>query len=292
VDANEFSPQVSAGLQVASHTQLQFGFGRYLQYPELNQIDRECGRPGTPADPEFPAIMLTRSDHFTAAIEQRLGENTRVRLQGFERDDRQEFGSRAFDGTSCSAIRTDPLLQQQFEDSLLRTRARGVQIVIQRRSANRLSGWVGYTYDNVTQKAVISPVGILLPAPTEGDQKHTVNAFANYRLTPTVNLSAKFLYGSGFPFLNNEVSVTTGGVSVASIVPIRFPAYQRLDIRMDKSWAFEHWKMTLHVEGLNMTNHDNPQVIGSVLDPATGLVRPEFGKGLPILPTAGLVFEF
>jgi len=45
-------------------------------------------------------------------------------------------------------------------------------------------------------------------------------------------------------------------------------------------------------QGLNITNHNNPQVIGSTLDPATGLVVSEFGKGLPILPTAGLVFEF
>ena len=292
VDANELSPQVSAGFQAASHTQLQFGFGRYLQYPELDQIKRECGRPGTPANPALPAIMLTRSDHFTAAIEQRLGENTRVRLQGFERDDHQEFGSRAFDGTSCSAIRPDPFLQDQTADSVLRTRARGVQIVIQRRSANRLSGWVGYTYDDAIQKAIITSFSTFLAASTEGDQKHTVNAFANYRLTPTVNLSAKFLYGSGFPFLENQVVVTAGSTLVGSIIPIRFPAYQRLDIRMDKAWTFEHWKMTLHVEGLNMTNHDNPQVIGTGFDPATGLLRPEFGKGLPILPTAGLVFEF
>ncbi|HKT49160.1 MAG TPA: TonB-dependent receptor [Candidatus Angelobacter sp.] len=292
VDANELSPQVSAGFQAASRTQLQFGFGRYLQYPELDQIDRECGRPGTPADPALPAFMLTRSDHFTAAIEQRVGENTRVRLQGFERDDHQEFGSRSFDGNSCSAIRSDAMLQQQLADSVLRTRARGFQIVIQRRSANRLSGWVGYTYDDAIQKAITTSFVSVLAAPTEGDQKHTANAFANYRLTPTVNLSAKFLYGSGFPFLQNQVTLTAGNTLVASIIPIRFPAYQRLDIRMDKAWTFEHWKMTLHVEGLNMTNHDNPQVIGSVFDPATGLLRPEFGKGLPILPTAGLVFEF
>lgn len=292
VDANEFSPQVSAGFQAFSHTQLQFGFGRYLEYQDLREIERECGSPGTPADPAFPANILTRSDHFTAAIEQRLGENTRVRLQVFERDDHDELGSRAFDGTSCSAIRPDPLLQQQFADSLLRTRAQGFQIVIQRRSANRLSGWVGYTYDDAIQKAIITPFATVLAAPTEGDQKHTVNAFANYRLTPTVNLSAKFLYGSGFPFLEDVVTVTTGNTSIESFIPIRFPAYQRLDIRMDKAWIFEHWKMTLHVEGLNMTNHDNPQVIGSVFDPLTGLLRPEFGKGLPILPTTGLTFEF
>jgi len=42
-------------------------------------------------------------------------------------------------------------------------------------------------------------------------------------------------------------------------------------------------------QGLNITNHNSPQV---TLDPATGLVVSEFGKGLPILPTAGLVFEF
>ena len=292
VDANELSPQVSAGFQAFSHTQFQFGFGRYLEYKDLQQIERECVRSGEPPVPQFGANMLTRSNHFTAAIEQRLGENTRIRLQVFERDNHDEFGSRSFDGTSCSAIRPDPSLQDEIEKQVFRTRARGTQIVIQRRSANRLSGWVGYTYDDAIQKPIFGSTVILLSSPTEGDQKHTVNAFANYRLTSTVNLSAKFLYGSGFPLLNNSVSVSNGGVFLQATIPIRFPAYQRLDIRMDKAWTFEHWKMTLHVEGLNMTNHDNPQVIGSVFDPATGLLRPEFGKGLPILPTAGLVFEF
>jgi hypothetical protein len=292
VDANEFSPQVSAGIRASAHTELQFGFGRYLQFPELDQLDRECARPGTEPEPRLPVIMLTRSDHLTAAIEQRFGENTRVRVQGFDREDHTEVGSRFFDGTSCSVIHPDPSFQQQFADSQLRTRARGFQVVIQRRSANRLSGWVGYTFDEAIQKPIVDPFAILLSGLTAEDQKHTFNAFANYRLTSSVNLSAKFLYGSGFPFLNNEVGVSSGGISVNSIVAIRFPPYQRLDIRMDKSWTFQHWKMTLHVEGLNITNHNNPQVIGSTLEPATGLVVPEFGKGLPILPTAGLVFEF
>ena len=132
---------------------------------------------------------------------------------------------------------------------------------------------MGYTYDEAIQETITTPLITLLAAPTEGDQKHTVSAFASYRLTPTVNLSVKFFYGSGFPFLQNQVTSIAGNTLIASIIPTRFPAYQRLDIRMGKAWTFEHWKMTLHVEGLNMTNHDNPQVIGSVFDPATGLLR-------------------
>lgn len=290
VDANSVSPQVSAGFQAASHTQLQFGFGRYLQYPELADIAERCPLAGQPFP--FPATMLTRSDHFTAAIEQRFGENTRIRVQGFDREDHMRVGRRFFNGTSCSAIQKDAVFQSALEDFVPRTRARGAQIVLQRRSANRLSGWVGYTFDHATQRFIPEPTQQILTSPAVGDQKHTINAFGNYRLTPTVNLSAKFLYGSGFPFPSTLVTFVNGTQTLVQVNATRLPPYQRLDIRMDKSWAFEHWKMTLHVEGLNMTNHDNPQVIGSAIDFTRNVLVPEFGKGLPILPTAGLVFEF
>ena len=85
--------------------------------------------------------------------------------------------------------------------------SRGVQILFQRRSENRLSGWLGYTFTQARSRSHLitlpppfsaftmdSPYG-----PTVSDQPHTVNLFASYRLTPSIRISAKALYGSGFP---------------------------------------------------------------------------------------------
>jgi hypothetical protein len=50
--------------------------------------------------------------------------------------------------------------------------------------------------------------------------------------------------------------------------------------------------MTLYAEGLNLTNHDNPRLITTGFNPATGRFIAVTEKGLPVTPTAGLSFEF
>lgn len=290
VDANPVSPQVSFGLQVAAHTQVQFGFGRYMQFPDFSQI-AECPAlfrllPLT----ELPFVMESYSSHFTAAIEQRLGENTRVLIQGFDRQDSNRIGSAAFNGSSCSELTYNPALQSSLGPQVPTTRARGAEIILQRRSANRFSGWIGYTYDDARQTFRPGPALSVISGPAIGDQRHTLNMFGNYRLSSSVNLSAKFLYGSGFPFLTSTEGLLNGKPVVAGLFATTIPAYQRLDLRVDKSWPFQHWKMTLHMEVLNVLNHNNPIVIGAT--EVGNRVVPEFSKALPVLPAAGLVFEF
>ena len=172
---------------------------------------------------------------------------------------------------------------------------------MQRRSANRLSGWLGYTLTSARERQyAISVPGFPIPlfantpyTSTLEDQRNALNVFGTYRLKPTVNLSGKFLYGSGFPvpsgfFEQIGGNVVPFGVSAAHPIP-----YLRLDFRVDKCWAFQRWKMTLYGEGLNLTNHDNPRSISlGVVDPKTGRAIVQSEQGLPITPTAGLVFEF
>ena len=290
VDANPVSPQVSFGLQVASRTQVQFGFGRYMHFPDFSGL-AECPVffRFSPTD-DFPFLMEAYSTHFTAAVEQRLGENTRVTIQGFDRQDSNRLGSTVFNGSSCSPLRFNPAFQASFGPQVPTMRARGAEIILQRRSANRFSGWIGYTYDDARQTFRPDPAVAVISGPAIGDQRHTLNMFGNYRLSSSVNLSAKFLYGSGYPFLTSTEGLLNGKPVIAGLFATTIPAYQRLDFRVDKSWPFKHWKMTLHAEVLNVLNHNNPIVIGETVNGTT--VTPEFGKALPILPAGGLVFEF
>ena len=203
-----------------------------------------------------------------------MGESTRVKLLLFDRNDdesaAQSIGSR--------------LLRPRFVGHGFQTTerdySRGAQIVLQSRNVNRLSGWIGYTLTYARQ-SFYSPVSFFNTVaywspfyPTYADQRNTLNAFANYRLTPTLNLGGKFLFGSGFPVPSSNNSVRQGD-------------YQRLDVRGEKDWAFRRWKLAAYGELLNATDHYNPRYFytnnsGSVVT----------GQGLPITPTAGVAFEF
>jgi len=283
------TPQVSAAWQLASRTQIQFGYGRYAEFPDFQQLATPCGVPPQGSFVE-PQEMLLRSNQYTVGLEQRLSEDTRLRVEGFDRENGNTFGLVTITRSGCSPIRPAPVLSQ-FDQ---RSNSRGMQVILQRRSANRLSGWVGYTLDysrqDVQTAINITPATFNIPTPT--DQRHMLNAFAMYRLTPTINLSGKMIYGSGIAISALQFQLV--GNNVVPVGPSHdvFGPYQRFDLRFDKAWAFTRWKMTLYVEGLNLTNHDNPRFMGSTFNPATGRFTAVTEKGLPITPTAGLSFEF
>jgi hypothetical protein len=260
------SPQASVAFQVSRTTQLQFGAGRYNEF-------------------EFPAFAIRggactvaldffqTANHYTAAAEQRLRDSSRLRLAVFDRENGSSSGEYA-DG--CQHAR--PV---RFS-SRGRDYARGAQIVLQSRTANRLSGWIGYTltyarsnfiYHDKNGNRIVTPY-----RPTLEDQRHTVNVFASYRFTPTIHLSGKWLYGSGFPYPGSPSGAPLGD-------------YQRLDVRAEKDWAFDRWKLALYGEVLNLTNHNNPRYFSASMD-QSGNVSYTPVQGLPITPTAGIAFEF
>jgi hypothetical protein len=302
IGSHPFSPQLSLAVRAAASTQLQFAAGRYAQFPDfLNVVENQCGQIG---------FLPERSNHFSAAVEQRLGDLTRVRLEVFDRQNAFAIGAvprwTALDGRFGPCRPWQPL---PGPGTYQRDYSRGVQLVLQRRSANRLSGWVGYALVQARERtyAVYVP-NLYLPFgprgistlfsnrayfPTLEDQRHSVNAFAMYRLQPSINLSGKMLYGSGFPVPSGAFIQIGQAFEPLDSNTARLGTYFRADLRVDKDWAFARWKLTLYAEVLNLTNHDNRRYY------ATGTINPNTGKtavstleGLPVTPTAGLAFQF
>ncbi|HET9408439.1 MAG TPA: TonB-dependent receptor [Candidatus Sulfotelmatobacter sp.] len=293
-----FSPQISLAMRATSSTEVQFGAGMYQQsgstvFERTIQLASLVCLPFTQ--------MPEKSDHFTAAIEQRLGENTRLRLQVFDRQDSWPFG--VLPGVSATNFPTPPCpsFVPLPNSTYQRDYSRGVQLIVQRRSANRLSGWLGYTLARAQERQYeiatpVSPFHSFFDTPyypTLEDQRHSLNAFAMYRLRPSLSLSGKLLYGSGFPVPSGTYTPLGNGQYVQTgINTQRLGAYQRLDIRADKDWAFHHWKLTLYGEVLNLTNHYNARYFYTSPINSTGQVQVQTLRGLPTTPTAGLAFQF
>ena len=266
--------QLSLAYQATRTTQVEAGWGRYAQLPISGNILGAAN---------FNGIFIgfaqlpQRSSQYVLAVEQRLGERSRFRVEAFDRQNEQR--------TDFFLLPARSLLQ----DSALvrRDYSRGVQFLLQRRSENRLSGWIGYTLTYAQARfyipslpAPISFIGKALSyAPTLQDQRHTVNIFASYRLKPTVRFSAKALYGSGFPVDTSPPIVRLG-------------TYERLDLRADKSWLFRRWKLSLYGELLNATNHNNRRFDQLFRNSTTGQTVLFTFDGIPATPTVGLAFDF
>jgi hypothetical protein len=304
IATHAFSPQISLAIGATASTELQLGAGMYQQF----QPGFETALPDCLPFTQMPE----KSDHFTAAVEQRLGPDTRIRLQAFDRQDSWAFG--VLPGFNGSALSVPPPPCPSFvplrDSTYQRDYSRGVQFIVQRRSANRLSGWLGYALAQARERQyqVLYPIvvagkvvgGSVLFAdntpyyPTVEDQRHSLNLFAMYRLRPSLSLSGKWLYGSGFPIPGGAyVAVGNGQYVAVGQNIMRLGIYQRLDVRADKDWVFQRRKLTLYAEVLNLTNHYNARyAYTSAIDPNTGQAQVKTLQGLPLTPTLGLVLQF
>jgi hypothetical protein len=274
------SPYASLALQPFAATRVQFDWGQYAQFPELSQFYSIFGR---------PSLLPLRASHFNAALEQRLDERTRVRLEFYNRQDRDLLARPQFDprvlpnGRIFNPPAGAPILNSQ------RGYARGVQAFLQRRTANGLTGWISYTYG----QSKTWDGDLRLWFPSDFDQRHTLNISGSYRLRPTVNLSGRWTYGSGFPIPGFYRQVQATYFLAPDRNGLRIKAYQRADARINKAFVYARRKLTLFAEVVNLTNRTNRNYDSpGSYDSRTGRANLNFLNLFPVLPSAGILVEF
>jgi outer membrane receptor for ferrienterochelin and colicin len=283
---NTFLPRISLSVSPLRNTKLTVAAGQYSRFPDLVEL---YGPFGT------PTLRAERSTHLSAALEQSLGEKIRVRVEAYNRRIRDGVYSAASEFRAAGPA--GPILYPQLGPILansLNGYSRGIEVTLQRRSANRLSGWVSYALgyarfaDTTTNAHFWS----------DFDQRHTVNVFGSYRLSKTINVSASARYGSNFPvagYFGKPVIQGNARLPIVSVRnELRMPAYFRLDTRVNKAFYRKRSKTTLYAEITNLTNHANYQFWGFAPDYVRpyGFVAAGRGTFLPIIPSVGLSVEF
>jgi len=278
-----FSPHLGATFSPWHSLRLELGWGQYVQYPEIAQLTASLGSPN---------LLPMRSNHAVAAVEQRLGESTRLRAEFYDREDRDLIWQPLLEARLVGGVPVGPAANPMYTNSL-QGHARGVEIYLQRFSANGLSGWVSYAYGSTWMHDGVTGDSF----PSDYDQRHTLNVYVSQRLRPTVNLSIRETYGSGFPLpgylqpVNGQLAA--GGQSMyitAERNCWRFGPYERTDLRVNKSWAHRRWMTTLYAEVMNLTNKTNYR-FDSVDAYGGGRAWVVLDQMFPILPSVGVLFE-
>jgi hypothetical protein len=119
-----------------------------------------------------------------------------------------------------------------------------------------------------------------------------VNAYGGYRINETWNLSAEWRYGSGQPIPGFYRQVGQGYFLTNVRNTTRLPAYSRVDVRINKAFLFNKWKLTLNGEVINALNRNNLRYAGFEGYGSEGRVFGQLDRVFPILPSAGVVIEF
>ncbi len=276
--ATTSTPQASAAFIVAPATRIQLGWGQYAQFPELSVLTSPFGS---------TRLLPIRSNHVIAALEQRLSERLRLRAEFYNRADRDLPWQPFADPRLPVGAASVPVLSSTYANSV-RGYARGLEVFVQRSSANRFNGWVSYAFGRTGMREGITKSRF----PADYDQTHTVNIYGGYRLRPSVNVSVHSSYGSGFPipaYLRLSGNTYFLGPQRDQL---RLDYYQRTDLRINKSWTKRKSKITLYGELVNMTNRTN-RIFDSLnsYNTKTGQTSITLDSMLPILPSVGIVFE-
>ncbi|MEP6914423.1 MAG: carboxypeptidase regulatory-like domain-containing protein [Acidobacteriota bacterium] len=272
------SPWLQAEWKTSGTTAVRGGAGIYRQFPDFEQVIGALGHAGAPAE---------RATQYDLGFEQRLGASIRWQLTVYDRDERGFFRRSGADTRLVSGRVVRGSISARFEPSL-EGYARGVELLVQRKSTSGVSGWASYSFgrsryrDQLTGESFWSDL----------DQRHTVNVYLFYRMSDRVSFSAKLRAGSNVP-VPGYYAERDGQYFVSdSRNAVRLPTYSRVDLRANRTFNWSRKRLTLFAEVMNVLNRDNVRFTPPGVNTRTGQVNGLFESMIPIVPSAGILIEF
>jgi outer membrane cobalamin receptor len=286
-----FLPRVDASYALRPGTQVALALGQSAQFASPDQLYGKFGTPGLRAERATTAAL---------SLDQDLGNRWRLHTEVYERRESQLIGSPLtqfrLTGSGAYAI---PTLGAVLNNSLS-GHARGVELMVQRESANGFSGWLSLS----RSLSRYTPGDGSAAYWGDNDQRTAVTAYGSYRWSDSLSVSANARYGSGTPVAAYLGAASTsagrGGETLlayslaASPNGQRAGAYQRLDLRINKVIHGQGYKLTLKAEIANLLGHENWRYYDTAY-PAPGAAQTVLvtrNTTMPRLPTVGMSLEF
>lgn len=272
------SPWLQGEWKLGSSLALRGSAGIYRQFPEFDEAI------GTLAAPDPRA---QRAAQYDLGVEKRVGESMRWQVTVYDREENDFFrrpGSetRLVDGR---VVRGSALAVYQQD---LQGYARGVELLVQRKSTRGVSGWLSYSFarshytDTSRHESYWGDL----------DQRHTVNLYLFYRLSDRTSVSAKMRAGSNVPAPGYFTERDGDYFVSAARNGLRLPTYSRIDLRGNRTFNWSRKRLTLFAEVMNVLNRDNVRFNPPGINSSTQRVSGLFERMIPIVPSAGILIEF
>jgi hypothetical protein len=283
-DGTRLSPWAAAAIPVFGWT-LRAAGGIYRQLPGLDQAASSFAP--APLRPEW-------SRHVDVSIERRWRGDMRAQIAVYRRDERDLLRLVGDEFRLEEGVIVLPSLTPAWQNAE-RATGRGLEVVVQRRAARGLTGWVSYAWSRVRQDDAVAGGTFA----GDFDQRHTFSAFALYRLSAVTALSGKLRIGNNFPvvgYLEQAGDDTRVGPERNQV---QLPVYARLDLRANRAFNLSSRRITLFAEIVNVLGRSNDAAACACLGWADapqvrsdGRVTGTTQQLFPFLPTLGVVVDF
>ncbi len=237
--------------------------------------------------PEARALAPERAALADVGIERRLSPSLRLQATWFVRRERDVLRlpaptPRLEDGLAAMDPRGAAI------DNGLAGRAQGVELLVERRAASRLSGWLAYSYGRTRYTDLESAESYF----GDFDQRHTVNLTSVWRFSDRTSLTARFRTGSNVP-IPGYLEARADGLYIGSRRnAVRLPPYARLDVSAHRTFHLRDRRLTLSIEALNLLDRRNSGPADGTIAFPTGRAAGFTEALLPRRLSAGIAIEF
>lgn len=300
-DYNSFqslSPRFGIAIPAGQRTTINAGYGRHYQSPSYNELS---------ANDANRMLRNKFTDQYVVGLEHHFREDIRFSLEGFQKD---------YSDIPVRRIRTlaNPLV---FDDGTYlnagSVNSRGVELFLQKKLLNRFSGIASYSYSES-----------FATDPRTGDRyngdfdfRHMLTLISGYRFSfeqkewyrrmksawwfsmvswlpfmpaDDIEISVKFRYLGGRPYTEPVYRPDLRRWMIDERIPLnteRYPAYHRLDLRIDKRFSYPRMNYVIFFDIVNLYNRNN---IWSFQYNEDGSIDRVFQFNT--LPVAGISVEF
>jgi hypothetical protein len=245
--------------------------GSYHQPPTPDQTAAETGN---------PELLSPASMHLSVGVEQRLGGYLDVELTGFHK------------WLHRLAVRNplyfvDPTAPPYLNGGA--GRIYGIELLVRGRVGDRFQGWLAYTFQRSFRTDGADAAERLF----DFDQPHLLTLVGSVRLGWGWSAGLRFRLVSGNPY--TPVLGSVYDAASDTYVPLfgvnngaRQDTFHQLDLRVDKQWTFQSWKLSAYLDIQNLYNQGNQEGVTYSYD----YRQSQPMTGLPILPILGLKGEW
>jgi outer membrane receptor protein involved in Fe transport len=281
-----WSPRLNASLALGPRTTVRAAWGIYEQAQGLQELSVQ--------DRETTFHPAERAEQRVLGLSHKLESGIELRLEAYER---LSSRLRPYWENPVDPFELFPeALYDRTRISPTRGRARGVELIAEHRN-NRRFGWAA-SYAYAVSEEEVGGRWI----PRGWDQRHTFYADVTYVPARNWQLSCSWQFHTGWPFTDINYSLVTlndGSLiytwAYGPVRGMRAPAYHRLDLRATRRFQLKHGTLRAFVDIFNAYDRQNEVGYDSHyawIEQGQLHVVKTPGTMLPLLPSAGLVWEF
>ena len=265
-----FDPRLAAIYSLTEKTRLKAGVGVFSQPPVPPYSLPGIGNPD---------LLWMKAIHYSAGVEHKFSDDYSLGVEGFYKSMYHNVVSTDFAAAAAKGITNAP----PYDNDGI-GRIYGLELHGRKLATGRWFGFFSYTLMRSERKDHNQPWRVY-----NYDQTHILTLACGVKLGRSWEAGGSLRIVSGNPYTPvTGASLDQDSASYATADgrqnSARNPTFNRLDLRVEKTWKFDRWKLALYLDVQNSYNAVNREA----LQYSFNYKQQSNVRGLPLLPVLGL----